>query len=250
MPAKKLLSISRKTTKRLVPYFKSFGLILLVLVLAVGIVFIFKSKFFSLNVFNCSINSFPCKKESYLFEELRGKNIFLANTTKLAEKIESQILTIEEVRIKKQLPNKIKIEIIPRVGVAVLTTDDKIWFLIDKNGFIFKKTFTKPEGLVIINTFSLETSFYLGQKINDQWLVKTLLLIKSLDKNFVSFKKIVVLSRDNISLFLHEAVIASFSAQKNISQQVDSLQFILRQSKIEGKLPAYIDLRFTKPVIK
>ena len=37
---------------------------------------------------------------------------------------------------------------------------------------------------------------------------------------------------------------------EEISRQVASLQYILNRSKIEGKIPSIIDLRFDKPVLK
>lgn len=40
------------------------------------------------------------------------------------------------------------------------------------------------------------------------------------------------------------------SLEKDISPQFASLQFILWRSKIEGKMPKRIDLRFDKPVIR
>lgn len=42
---------------------------------------------------------------------------------------------------------------------------------------------------------------------------------------------------------------ALFSSEKELTSQVISLQFILSRSKIEGKLPKLVDLRFDKPVI-
>jgi hypothetical protein len=38
--------------------------------------------------------------------------------------------------------------------------------------------------------------------------------------------------------------------EADLSDQVASLQFILNRSKIEGKIPSKIDLRFDKPVLK
>lgn len=37
---------------------------------------------------------------------------------------------------------------------------------------------------------------------------------------------------------------------EDIPRQVASLQYILNRSKIEGKIPSIIDLRFDKPVLK
>jgi hypothetical protein len=41
-----------------------------------------------------------------------------------------------------------------------------------------------------------------------------------------------------------------FDPGKEIRNQLDSLQFILKRAKIEGKWPMMIDLRFTRPVLK
>lgn len=46
----------------------------------------------------------------------------------------------------------------------------------------------------------------------------------------------------NLHVFLNK--------EEEISKQVASLQYILNRSKIEGKLPSIIDLRFDKPVLK
>lgn len=59
--------------------------------------------------------------------------------------------------------------------------------------------------------------------------------IKSLDESFE-----VTLSGNLLVLF---------SREKEYASQVASLQFILSRSKIEGKIPQKIDLRFDKPVL-
>jgi len=41
-----------------------------------------------------------------------------------------------------------------------------------------------------------------------------------------------------------------FSKEKDLRSQVTSLQFILWRTKIEGKLPYFVDFRFNKPIIK
>jgi len=59
-------------------------------------------------------------------------------------------------------------------------------------------------------------------------------------------------------IFDEEEIIASFSAGptvlfstgKDLKGQVASLQFILSRTKIEGKIPLRIDLRFEKPILK
>ncbi len=59
--------------------------------------------------------------------------------------------------------------------------------------------------------------------------------IKSLDESFEAT--------------LSGNLLVLFSKEKEYSNQVASLQFILSRSKIEGKIPQKIDLRFDKPVL-
>jgi len=42
---------------------------------------------------------------------------------------------------------------------------------------------------------------------------------------------------------------AKFSLEKELSSQVVSLHFILSRTKIEGKIPKLVDLRFEKPLV-
>jgi hypothetical protein len=49
---------------------------------------------------------------------------------------------------------------------------------------------------------------------------------------------------------LSSRLVVVIGKDKDFSSQVASLQFILNRSKIEGKIPTKIDLRFDKPVLK
>ena len=49
---------------------------------------------------------------------------------------------------------------------------------------------------------------------------------------------------------LSSRLVVIIGKDKDFSSQVASLQFILNRSKIEGKIPTKIDLRFDKPVLK
>lgn len=250
MPPKKWFFLSRKKARQLVSFIRSLISVLVFIGIVTGLFFVFKGKLFRINKLTCQKEGFPCQKEIIFLEELKGQSIFLANTTEISQKIKNKILTVKEVEIKKRLPDRVLIEIIPRQPFVALTKDEKTYFLIDEDGFVYQKVLTKPKNLALIIIDGFEASFYLGQRMEDEVLVKSLSFIKGLKKSFIVFKQIVLSENGTITLFLNEPIIASFSAKKNILSQVDSLQFILRQSKIEGKIPALIDFRFNKPVVK
>ena len=227
---------------------KTFFFIFLLLPIA-GFIFIFKSNLFTIKQIDCQRDNFPCRQEIMVFlQDLRGKNIFLADTKLVEKKIIDYFVEIEDVKIEKRLLNKLIVRIVSRQPFAALTQQEKVWFLVDREFFVYKKVFEKPKELPIV--VSLKKNFFLGKEVDDESLKQTLELVSELQKNYLSFKKIKLLQKDNLQIFLNEPIVASFSARKSINKQVDSLQFILRQSKIEGKLPVFIDLRFKKPLVK
>lgn len=56
-------------------------------------------------------------------------------------------------------------------------------------------------------------------------------------------------SRELVATFSGRLTVV-FSRLKSLDFQVNTLQFILWRSKIEGKVPRFVDLRYNKPVLK
>lgn len=89
------------------------------------------------------------------------------------------------------------------------------------------------------------------------------LFISPLGKNNSDIKKVEKILKDNNILFSQVSVLSDssyiinipnngqvrFSPQKNIDEQVSSLQRILRELTIEGKPFKIIDFRFKEPVL-
>jgi len=243
-------SLVKRKIKKVSALLKNFFFLSLVILLIFGFYFVLTGDFFKVKFISCQKEGFPCKDEIQFFEEFKGRNIFFNHIDQIVSKIKDKILTISEVKIRKKLPDKLFIEIIPRKSYVSLTKDNKVFYLVDDIGFVYQKDFVKPNDQVLIYFDKFSEEIFLGKRIENQEFLQTLRLIADLKNSFISFKHIVLSDLETITIFLEEPIIASFSAKKSTSSQVDSLQFILKQSKIEGKLPAYIDLRFDKPVLK
>jgi len=208
-----------------------------------------KSDFFKIKTIDCQKDGFPCQKEADFFAELKGQNIFTASSEKIINDVKDKIPSLKEIKLNKHFPSRITIDIVSRQPLVGLCAKNKSCYLVDESGFIYKKVFSFPNHLPFI-TDQLSPGFSYPGFIKESYLLKALKTAAELKKNFILFKQIILNSKEEMTIFLSEPVIASFSSQKSLKAQVDSLQFILRQSKIEGKLPAAIDLRFQKPVIK
>lgn len=250
MPVKKWYIISRKNGRKLINFGKFLLLIILFAGLILAVVFLFKSDLIRIKKITCLKNDFPCEKEIVFFEDLKGKSLLATDFNYFFKSIKDTIPEIETIRFSRRLPDEIIIKIFTRQPLTALTSSLSSWYLVDTNGFVYKQVLTKPLNIPEIRLMDPDYGIFLGQFITDESVKKVILLVKELKANFTLYREIQLNSPNTITVFLQEDIIASFSGQKAIKNQVDSLQFILRQSKIEGKLPTSIDLRFVKPVIR
>lgn len=223
---------------------------LLISFLLVGLLLYFLlGDFFKITQINCEKGDFSCSdQEKILINDFQGENIFLVKTQNKIELIKKNFPKIGQVIVTKKIPHTLLIKIILRNPIASFTQDEKNWYLVDDQGYLFDTLTFKPKDLPQVY-FSASAAPISQGEIKEPILLQSLSLIKSLKTNFVHLDKIMINNNDSWSLLLTEGTIATISARKDINLQVDSLQFILRQSKIEGDLPLTIDLRFDKPVV-
>lgn len=222
--------------------------LLVVPLLVILMILFFNSPLFRIKKIECYKLDFPCSlKENEFFTPLIGKSIFFTSIGHRGKEIKKANFKIKKIKIKKILPDKIRIEIIPRVAIANLTADKKDFFIVDEEGFIFEKQRQPLANLPLVlfdEKFTLSTGVFFKGKVEN-----ILELILTLKRKLINSSFIELTGIDGITLVLDSKTIATISARKNYSEQLDSLQLILSRSKIEGKLPKKIDLRFEKPVV-
>ena len=207
----------------------------------------YAGSFFKVKTIFCQKGDYNChKNEIFLFNQAISQNIFLLKTKSLAEKIYRNNPDYKEVLIKKKLPDQLMVTIIPRSAFAFLETGIGKKVVVDEAGYVLSDddlTANLPRVLVRVLPAP-------GEKISDEKTLQALKLIKLLQGSFLSFKILDASSKLDLTLFLSQGLVATFSAQKDLITQVDSLQYILRHSKMEDSKIQAIDLRFQKPVLK
>jgi hypothetical protein len=240
-----------KPSKYLVLTFKTLTSLAVFLFLVGLLIYFLTGDYFKIAYINCTKKDLPCSdKEKSFFLDFIGENIFLLDSNNETESIKKNYPKIESLEVRKELPNKVYITIKEREAFAAVTFDQKYWYLIDRSGYILEKKETYPKSKPKIILKNSHSSFKPDQELNQDGLSAGLFILELIKDNFLLFDRLVVDSNERITLFLSEGVVATLSAQKEVAPQVDSLQFILRQSKIEGDLPSFIDLRFNKPVVR
>ncbi len=242
---KRLSGKKVRSFKRFLKVLSAFsGIILTGLV----VVFLLKADFFQIKNIKCIKNGSSCnKQEENFLNEFIGKNIFTFKNAKEAEEVEDNFYKLSKVKIEKKLPQTLLVELYPRESAVAFSVSGKTWYLIDKDAVIFDQQIEKPKDLPAFN-INNDLDIKIGKKLEKDW-VKIVDLADSLQNGYVNVEKIE-LEYPSVKLILSEGSMVYMSLESDISRQVGSLQFILRQSKIEGRSIKAIDLRFDKPTIK
>lgn len=98
-------------------------------------------------------------------------------------------------------------------------------------------------GVIIINFNQATSMVNPAVALTDQQQFKILLEKRGFDVSSIDWKE------KQILVNLSDNLIVLFLNNDKLESQVTSLQFIISRSKIEGKRPVKVDLRFDKPII-
>jgi len=215
-----------------------------------GVAFIiFKSGFFAVRKITCQWEKDSCPPE--IWNELTsltfGKNLIFLKKEEISKKFLSEHHIVKNLKIKKVLPNKLVFELEKRKEVAVLgfeTTKD--FFLVDEEGVVIKKENNPLLPLILL---SQQLDLNIGQQVSQREIIEAIKFLTNLRLNLFEPKIAKITSPYSLTVWLKDGEEVVFSLKKEIQIQVDSLQFILSRSKIEGKGVKRIDLRFDKPVV-
>lgn len=222
--------------------------VLVVPLFIILVILFLNSPLFKIKRIECLKLDFPClPEETGFFTSLLGKNIFFIPVNYYEREVRNASIKIKKIEIKRILPDKIRVELTPRVAIANLTSDQKDFFIVDEDCFVFENQQQPLPNLPLIlfdEKFALSTGVFFKGKVEN-----ILELIVQLKRKLINSNLVKLTGIDVITLVLDEKIIATLSARKDYSEQLDSLQLILSRSKIEGKLPKKIDLRFGKPVV-
>ncbi|MGB9911165.1 MAG: cell division protein FtsQ/DivIB [Microgenomates group bacterium] len=218
------------------------------------------------------IKNFECREEENLCQEelkkelgsfLLGKNFLFFSSSKLRTEILNRYPLIKEIEVKKKFPWQLEIKIKkrqPMTGLAFSLNFNSEstpsaflkWeieegiFLIDNEGVILEKKEKTDLPLILLKE---KLNLSPGEKIKEEKIVKGVKILEKMRLRLLEPKISYFSSQFSFTVWLKEGVFVLFSLEKDIDYQLDSLQFILSQSKIKmGKIKK-IDLRFDKPVI-
>ena len=161
---------------------------ILIAICLIIFVFLLTSEVFKICNIEIKGNSQVSQETILLLSEIDvNDNIFLASTTKAKNKI-LQEPYIKEVTVKRELPDKIKIEIIEKEKAYMLQIDEMFAY-IDKNGYVLEMAGNKLDNLILLQGFRTKREeIEVGKILNEEDLER----LEEIEKILKSSEKIEI----------------------------------------------------------
>ncbi|WP_237036445.1 cell division protein FtsQ/DivIB [Mediannikoviicoccus vaginalis] len=163
------------------------------------------------------------KNESKLY----GKNYFLANI-KDAEKNLTKNDKIIEVDIKKEFPNKLKVEILEKTNIAYIVTKNKDIVFIDTLGNISN---TKEDTENLPEIVGINTDLIVNNSIFNDATIKE--IFDSVEEYNINFTKLNLTDKKNMFIEI-DGIDAYFGDKKQIKKKFEIISEIISENDTKG----------------
>lgn len=244
---KRLLSQKTKRSYLKIPKVNLHFLVIgFLLVLLLGGAYLLKSGYFAIKTIDCKTQYGDCSdSDNKVFAGFIGKNLFLLSTEEGRNTGEKEYVN-RKVLVQRVFPSTLKIIIEKRRAVVALISEDPRTprILVDQEGTVLDET---NDGILpTITVRKTIKDVYLGQKVEQSVVnaAQTLYLVSK-----VQNIKNGILESDRLTINLNEGTVVNFALDRDPQVLVGALQLIESRSRIDGKLPKLIDLRYIKPVL-
>lgn len=240
-----------KTKKTIVKLVKLIFLITGFILIIFSIFQLLRGDFFKINqvvCFDSLDRDQPCQTDWWFKVNglVLGKNIISLSPQKTEELIKEELPGIDQVKIEKKLPDKLIVYLTKRKPIAVVEVNSD-YYQVDYQGIILAKLDQPTDlPLIVCNEVSVSAN---NRQFESPVILSSLDFLYQLLISGIEARRLEITDSRELTVFLKTGPKVLISLDKNIKEQVDSLQLILERAKIEGKQIELIDLRFDKPVI-
>lgn len=210
---------------------------------------LFYSQFFLLQNITCVENMKPCSPDVLAeLERHRGEHIFFIKTSAISEKIKKADATLYAVDIFIKFPQNMEVKLIKRISAIQFINSKNSPYVVfaDREGTVLGVG-ERMEGLPIAMN-SESAALVVGEKLPRN-LMNASELLNALKDN-LDVSSLSVIEADLLTATLKEGSTVRFSLTKSIASQMETLQLVLNQARIEQTPYREIDLRFLEPIIK
>ena len=223
-------------------------IILIIIVLMIGLILFCNTPVFDVKEITININNNNVLTELGIKELSQidiGQNIYSINKRKLADLIKSNPY-VGSVKIKKSLPNKVKIEIEER-SIKFQLQHDNTYIYVDNQGYILEEVEEKKDVLVIDGYSTTDLSC--GNRLNVEDLEKLSDVMQIMQEARNSgledkITKIDIADDNNYKIYFENlGKMAHLGTTNSINEKLTYVKKILEmESEYEGEIIVDVDL--------
>lgn len=183
-------------------------------------------------------------------QRLKGRNIFKIDIKRLQNRIKTQHPQISQLRVTRELPDRIKISAKKREALFQTFFKGKT-LLVDAEGVAMYYISGVLDLPTVQGALSPSSRVVLSASLPQSSAALAASIIRGLkSRPHTARLKIVSLDVSNLSKI--DVVLAGLHVildQENYSSKLDMLEMLLAQRKIDFAQVKYVDLRFNEPVL-
>ena len=222
--------------------------ILIGILAIITLIFLARSEHVLVKGYNCKTQYGPTcdKKDTDILQGFVGTNFFTLNLKTLESDLKTNFVN-EQVAVQRVIPGKINAFIVKRkpiIGAKMIDKEAPGYFLVDKEGVVI--SFVPDSALGILNYRQAEHNLVVGAMADEKFKKASQILYSNL-RSFGA--KDARLEGNLLKVTLPEEIVVNYPLDRDILELSGALQLILTRSRIDGKLPREIDLRFKNPVL-
>ncbi len=189
---------------------------------------------------------------------LLGRNLWTLDLRALAAQLQAQAPALRQVRVVRELPNRVRIEAIPRQAaaqIALRQSASRRWHVLAADGFLLPEAHAKPlPDLVELAGIERDGQPLRAGKLNEQpRLQAALRVLAQLERApALGGRRLAVLDLsepERLRFVLDEGLEIRCGSEAQLAAHLERLAAALKAMRGQPLAIRYIDVRFEEPVI-
>lgn len=196
---------------------------------------------------NIAYNEANKKFIDFLGYNFSTRSIFLVNAGKINQDILSKFPIVEAVKINKNFPNSLILNITEKNSAGIYCQEEKC-FLINQDGIIFEPSPRFVSDLIIISQTMQNKDIFAGENVIQKNIMDAIIKIeKNIKNNFqINLTEAFLSNPLRLNIKTSENWEIYFNLDSDVNSQLTKLNLLLQEqiAPKERKKLEYIDLRF------
>ena len=181
-----------------------------------------------------------------------GEPLFQLETDVVAKRLQ-QDLRIEEVKVKRELPSTLEVEIKERKPLATITCDYG-YLDLDKQGKVIDSYKTLKMMPIPMITGALARDLYIGDDVTDEMVKKILFYLQQMTESSLNkLSEIAVIGPDYVVAYTNvsnKAVQIRIGKLERLEEKAKLTEDFLQDLELNPHAVEYVDFNYTAPFIK